>query len=126
MAFEEVTKTPTKRELNNLKREYRNLEKKWNSKKYQFEEHISWEDFETLTVQDFLELKELYIAKKKLYWKIYQLEHPEDKATVEAYRYLHTLDHNEKVDFLTEIHMSTHELIRELEKNPNFLEEVTA
>lgn len=126
MAFAEVNKAPTQREIGNLKRKYRAICKKWDSKKYQFSQAISWDDFENLSVTDFLELKELYIEKKKLYWKIYQLEHPEDTATVKAYEYLDRLDHNRKIDFLTEIGLTTHELINELEKNPNFIEEVTA
>ena len=125
MAFEEVTKKPTNK-LGSLKRQYRKLEKKFYDAKYRFTQAIGFEDFETLSINDFLELKELYIQKKKLYWKIYSLEHPEDTATVKAYQYLNTLDHNEKIDFLTEIGLTTHELIDEINKNPNFIEEVTA
>ena len=126
MAFEEVTKKPTTSQLGSLKREYRKLEKKFDDAKYRFTQSIGFEDFETLSIDDFLSLKELYIRKKKLYWKIYELEHPEDTATVKAYQYLNTLDHNEKIDFLTEIGLTTHELIDEITKNPNFIEEVTA
>lgn len=126
MAFEEVGKAPTKMELANLKREYKRLCRKWDESKYQFSEAIGWEDFEVLSVNDFLELKELYIQKKKLYWKIYSMEHPEDTATVEAYKYLNSLDHNECMDFLTRIGKTTHEFIQELKENPNYLAEVTA
>lgn len=126
MAFEKVAKAPSQREINNLKRRYRALEKKWDSAKYRFSQAIGAEDFEVLTVEDFLELKELYVTKKTLYWKIYKLEHPNDTATVEAYRFLNSMDHNTCLDWLTHQGLTTHELIREIEKNPNFLEEVTA
>ena len=126
MTFSEVNKAPTQREISNLKRKYRAICKKWDNKKYQFSQAISWEDFENISVNDFLELKELYIEKKKLYWKIYQLEHPEDTATVKAYEYLDRLDHNSKIDFLTEIGLTTHELIDAIKENPNFISEVTA
>lgn len=126
MAFKEVAKQPTQSEINALKRQYRAICKKYDSAKYQFSQGISWEDFETLNVNDFLELKELYITKKRLYWKIYSLEHPEDTATVEAYRYLNSLNHNDCVDFLRKIGKTTHEFIHEIEKNPNYIAEVTA
>ena len=126
MAFETVDKAPTQRELNNLKRKYRAICKKYDSKKYIFQDHITWEDFETLSVNDFLELKELYITKKHLYWKIHEIEHPEDTATREAYKYLNRMDHNSCVDFLASQGLTTHELIRKIEENPKFLEEVTA
>ena len=74
MAFQEVTKAPTKAEINNLKRQYRKLEKEWDSKKYIFQQAIGAEDFEVLSVNDFLELKELYIQKKKLYLSMWLMK----------------------------------------------------
>ena len=126
MAFKEVTKAPTSSELAKLKREYRAVCKKYDDLKYQFADHIKWEDFEVLNVQDFLELKELYIMKKSLYWKIHALEHPEDKATEEAYRFLNSMSHNDQVDFLMHHDLTTHKLIDEIKRNPNFISEVTA
>ena len=126
MAFEKVSKAPSQTEINNLKRRYRALKKEWDSAKYVFSQAIGAEDFELLSVDDFLELKELYITKKKLYWKIHELEHPEDTATREAYRFLNSMGHNDQVDFLVKHHLTTHKLIAEIKKNPNFIEEVTA
>lgn len=125
MAFKEVSKTPLQSEINALKRKYRAICKKYDSMKYRFQDSIGWEDFETLSVQDFIELKELYITKKRLYWKIHELEHPKDDATREAYQFLNSMPHNEQVDFLAGHGLTTHELIREIEKNPNYLDEVT-
>lgn len=126
MALKPVSKAPKPSEVNQLKREYRALERKFEDAKYRFMDSISWEDFETLNLDDFLELKELYILKKNLYWKIHQLEHPEDKATEKAYRYLNSMNHNDSTDFLMKLGLTTHQLIHEIEKNPNFLNEVTA
>ena len=126
MAFKEVTKAPTPSELNQLKREYKAQCKKYDSLKYKFQDHILWEDFEVLKTDDFLELKEAYIIKKQLYWKIHQLEHPEDHATEEAYRFLNSMSHNDQVDFLMNHQLSTHTLIEAIKKNPNFIKEVTA
>ena len=126
MAFNEVAKTPTLREIGNLKRRLRKLEKEYESKKYQFSQAVSWDDLNHTSIDDYLELKELLIEKDKLEEQIYQLENPNDTATVKAYQYLNRLDHNEKIDFLTSIGKTTHELIEEIEKNPKFLEEVTA
>lgn len=125
MSFQEVTKTPTVSEINNLKREHKRLTKKYESLKYQFTDAINWDDFETLNVQDFLELKELYIKTKKLYWKIHTLEHPEDNATREAYSFLNRMSHNDQNDFLMKHHLTTHQLIDAIKENPNFLSEVT-
>ena len=126
MAFKEVTKAPAPSELAKLKREYRALCKKYDDLKYRFQDHIKWEDFEVLNVQDFLKLKELYIMKKSLYWKIHALEHPEDKATEEAYRFLNSMSHNDQVDFLMHHDLTTHKLIDAIKRNPNFISEVTA
>lgn len=126
MAFETVDKAPTQIEINNLKRKYETLCKKYEASKYQFLDAVSAEDFEVLSVNAFLELKELYIEKKQLYWKIFQLENPDDKATVEAYRFLNSMDHNTCLDFLARQGLTTHDLIRKIEENPNFLSEVTA
>ena len=126
MAFKEVTKTPNQSEINQLKRQYKTASKKFEDAKYRFKDSINWDDFETLSVSDFLQLKELYITQKKLYWKIHQLEHPEDKATKAAYDYLNSLDHNAQIDFLASNGLTTHKLIQEIERNPNFIKEVTA
>ena len=126
MTFEEVTKAPSSSELNELKRRYNAVKRKYENLKYQFQDHIYWDDFEVLKIDDFLKLKELYLEKKQLYWEIHQLEHPEDKATEEAYRFLNTMSHNEQMDFLMAHHMTTHELIQQIKDNPNFLSEVTA
>ena len=126
MAFEEVTKAPTQMEINNLKREYRKLEKQWDSVKYQFTQAIGAEDFEVLSVEDFLKVKELYIQKKRLFWKIHELEHPEDTATREAYMFLNRMSHNDQFDFLMKHHLTTRRLIDAIRENPNFLKEVTA
>ena len=126
MAFQEVTKAPSKAEIGKLKRQYRTICKKYESKKYQFQDAIGAEDFEVISVQDFLELKELYIQKKKLHWKIHELEHPEDNATREAYRFLNSMSHNDQFDFLMKHELTTHSLIDAIRENPNFLDEVTA
>lgn len=126
MALQEVPKAPSQREISQLKREYRRLEKKYDSLKYQFLDAVGAEDFEVLSVQQFLELKELYIQKKRLYWKIHELEHPDDTATREAYRFLNSMGHNDQFDFLMKHHMTTHRLIDKIRENPNFLDEVKA
>lgn len=126
MAFTEVNKAPTSAELNQLKREYRKLCRKYDELKYQFQDHINFEDFEILSVDDFLELKEVYIMKKQLYWKIHALENPNDTATETAYRFLNSMSHNDQVDFLMKNDLTTHKLIDEIKKNPNFISEVTA
>ena len=126
MAFKEVTKAPTVSEINNLKRQLRKLEKEYDDLRYQFKEHINMEDFEVLSVDDFLRLKELYILTKNLTWKIYELEHPNDTATPAAYKFLNTMSWNEQIDFLAEHGMSTLDLIETIRENPNYLNEVTA
>ena len=126
MALAEVQKAPTYSEINKLKRRLRKLEKKYDEKRYQFKDHIDKEDFEVISVDDFFELKELYILTKNLHWKIYEAEHPEDPATPKAYKFLNTMSWSEQVDFLTRHHMSTIDLIHAIKENPNFLEEVTA
>lgn len=126
MALEEVTKAPTLREISNLKRRLRKLEKEYDDLKYQFKEHINMEDFEILSVDDFLKLKELYMLKKQLAWEIYELENPDDKATPAAYRFLNRMSHNDQVDFLMKNDLTTHRLIEAIRENPKFLEEVTA
>ncbi len=126
MALKEVVKAPTQREISILERKHSKLQKKYDSLKYQFLEAVGAEDFEVLSVQDFLELKELYIEKKLLYWKIHELKHPEDTATREAYRFLNSMGHNDQFDFLMKHHMTTHRLIDAIRENPNFLDEVTA
>ena len=126
MAFKEVTKAPTPMEIGNLKRKLRKLEKEYDAKKYQFSQAVSWDDINHTSIDDYLELKELLIEKDKLEEKIYQLENPKDTATVKAYQYLNRLDHNGKIDFLTSIGKTTHELIEEIKKNPHYIEEVTA
>ena len=120
MSFTEV------QSIEDMKTEYRRLSRKYDSMKYQYLDSIGAEDFEVLGVNDFLELKELYIQKKKLYWKIHELEHPKDTATREAYRFLNTMSHNEQNDFLMKHHLTTHRLIDAIRENPNFLNEVTA
>lgn len=126
MALSEVKKAPSPSEINNLKRRLRKLEQKYDDLKYQFKDHIDKEDFEVINVDDFLELKELYILKKQLYWKIHALENPNDTATPEAYKFLNSMSWNEQIDFLTKHGMTTHDLIHAIEENPNFLDEVTA
>lgn len=126
MAFKEVGKAPTKMEIHNLKREYRKLEREWDSVKYQFSQAIGAEDFEVLSVEDFLKVKELYIRKKRLYWQIHELEHPEDSATREAYRFLNSMNHNDQFDFLAKHGLTTHKLIDAIRENPDYLKEVTA
>ncbi|WP_305514426.1 hypothetical protein [Methanobrevibacter sp. V14] len=126
MAFTEVNKAPTQSEINQLKRQYRNLEKEYDELKYQYLDAIGAEDFEVLTPEDFLKLKEVYILKKNLYWKIHNMENPDDHATEKAYRFLNSMHHNDQFDFLMKHGLTTHELIRMIEKNPDYLEEVTA
>lgn len=126
MAFKEVTKAPTSAELNQLKSEYRRLCRKYDELKFRYLDSIGAEDFEVLTVDDFLELKEVYILKKNLYWKIHNIENPNDTASEKAYRFLNSMNHNDSNDFLMRHGLTTHDLIHKLEENPNFLEEVTA
>ena len=126
MAFETVEKAPEQWEINNLKRKYRKANKRYNQLRADFSYHINCEDFELISVEDFLKLKEAYIESKQLYWKLYELEHPEDTATPTAYRFLNTLTFDEKVEFLTSHGLTTHGLIDKLRVNPNFLDEVTA
>lgn len=126
MAFEEVTKTPTAIEINNLKRKYTNVCKKFESKKERFLDHIGWEDFEVLSSYDFIELKELYIEKKQLYWQLHALEHPDDKASKVAYDFLNSMSSLESVDWLRQHNLTTHQLIAEIANNPKYLEEVEA
>ena len=126
MAFEEITKAPSSSELNELKRRYRATCKKYDDLKYKFQDHISWDDFEVLKTDDFLKLKELYIMKKQLYWKIHAMENPEDKATEKAYRFLNTMSHNDQTDFLMKHQLTTNKLIDAIRENPNFIDEVTA
>ena len=126
MAFKEVTKAPTQREISNLKRRYRKLNEKYNQLRADFSYHINCEDFELINVNMFLELKELYIEKKHLYWEIYALENPNDTATPKAYQFLNSLSFDEKTEFLETHGLTTHGLIDMLKNNPNFLEEVTA
>lgn len=125
MSFTEVTKTPTKAELHQLKSEYKRLCRKYDELKYKYLDSITAEDFEVLHVDDFLELKETYILKKNLYWKIHSIEHPEDTASEKAYRFLNSMNHNDSNDFLMKHDLTTHSLIAEIKKNPNFIEEVT-
>ena len=124
MAFTEVTKAPKSVELNQLKSEYRRLSRKYDDLKYRYLDSIGAEDFEVLSVDDFLELKEVYILKKNLYWKIHNIENPEDHATETVYRFLNSMNHKDSNDFLMEHGLTTHDLIHKLEENPNFLEEV--
>lgn len=126
MSFHEVTKAPTPSELSNLKRRYRKLSREYDEAKYQFQDHINFEDFEILSVDDFLKLKELYMLTKALYWEIHMLENPEDNATREAYQFLNSMSHNDQVDFLMKHDLTTHRLADMIRENPNFLEEVTA
>ena len=126
MAFKEVTKAPLQSEINNLKRKLRKIEKDYDALRYQFKDHIDKEDFEVLSVDDFLKLKELYMLRKTLAWQIYELENPEDAATPAAYRFLNSVSHNDQLDFLMKHGLTTHRLIDKLRENPNFIEEVTA
>ena len=126
MAFKEVTKSPLQSEINNLKRKLRKIEKDYDALRYQFKDHIDKEDFEVLSVDDFLKLKELYMLRKTLAWQIYELENPEDAATPAAYRFLNSMSHNDQLDFLMKHGLTTHRLIDKLRENPNFIEEVTA
>ena len=126
MALKEVTKAPTRAQINELKREYKSLCKKYDDKKYQFRSSLNANDFNSLSIEAFLELKELHIRTKKLYWKIHELEHPEDHATREAYKFLDTMTEDGKIDWLVSHHLSTIDLIDEIKKNPNFITEVTA
>ena len=125
MALNEVTKAPLSSELSALKRQYRKLCKKYDELKYQYLDSIGAEDFEVLTPEDFLELKETYILKKNLYWKIHRLENPDDHATEKAYRFLNSMGHNDQFDFLMKQELTTHGLIECIRENPNFIEEVT-
>lgn len=120
MSFTEV------QSIEDMKTEYRALGRRFDELKYQFLDAIGAEDFEVLTSDDFLELKEVYILKKNLYWKIHALENPNDTATETAYRFLNSMSHNEGNDFLMKHGLTTHDLIHKLEENPNFIEEVTA
>ena len=126
MSFTEVQKTSSLSEISNLKYKYRELSKEYDELKADFLYHVSCEDFELLSAQDFLKLKEAYTAKKKAYWKLFQAENPEDDATVKAYRFLNSLTFDEKIEFLQKNDLTTVSLIAELEQNPNFIEEVTA
>ena len=122
--LQEITKAPTKTEIRRLKSEYKKVKKQYADAKYQFNHAVETHDWEILTVEDFLKVKELYIKEKKLYWKIYSLEHPDDSATVEAYAFLNRLGDEGSLDFLSSHHLTTHELIRRIKGNPNFLNEV--
>jgi hypothetical protein len=72
MSFKEVSKVPTPSEIGNMKRRLRKLEKEYDDLRYQFKDHIDKEDFEVLSVDDFLKLKELYMGE----WK--EMYEPED------------------------------------------------
>lgn len=111
--------------LEDMKTRYRALSRKYDALKYKFIDHISWEDFEILTTDDFLELKETYLLKKNLYWEIHKQEKPGDHASEQAYRFLNSMPHNEQVDFLMKHELTTHELINKINENPNFIKEVT-
>ena len=126
MAFQKVKQAPTKKELGKLKRRYKTLEKKYLQKRNTFIHNVQFEDFDLVNVEMFLELKELYILTTKLYWEIYELENPEDKATVTAYKFLNKLSFQEKSNFLKKHDLTTITLIEKLNHNPNFLKEVTA
>lgn len=126
MALKEVTKAPTRAQINELKREYKALCKKYDDAKYQFRSSLNANDFNSLSIEAFLELKEMHILTKKLYWRIYRLENPDDHATVEAYQFLDSMTEQGKIDWLVSHHLSTIDLIDEIRKNPNFIAEVTA
>ena len=126
MSFKEVSKAPTPSEIGNMKRRLRKLEKEYDDLRYQFKDHIDKEDFEVLSVDDFLKLKELYILTKNLSWQIYVAENPNDTATPAAYKFLNTMSWNEQIDFLASHGMSTLDLIEAIRENPNFIAEVTA
>ena len=126
MAFKEVSKAPTQRDVGSLKRRYRKANKRYNDLRQKFSYHVASEDFELLNVDDFLELKEAYIIQKSLYWQIYELENPEDAATKEAYHFLNSMSFDDQVEFLQTHGLTTHRLIDEIKKNPNYLNEVTA
>jgi len=126
MAFKKVDKAPTRAEINELKRRYKALGKEYQDVKYQFKSALNADDFNTMDIDLFLKLKELHALRTNLYWKIHELEHPEDTATREAYRFLESLTEQGKIDWLTSHHMSTIGLIDAIRKNPNFLAEVTA
>lgn len=123
MAFQKV---PQAQSLAELKREYKTLEKKYLQMRNTFIHNVQFEDFDLVNVEMFLEIKELYIMTTKLYWKIYEMEHPEDKATVAAYAFLNKLSFQEKSNFLKKHDLTTHGLIEKLNQNPNFIKEVTA
>ena len=126
MSFTEVQKTSSLSEISDLKYKYRELSKEYDEQKADFIYHVSCEDFELLSAQDFLKLKEAYTAKKKAYWKLFTAENPKDTATVKAYEFLNSLSFDEKIAFLQKNDLTTISLIAELERNPNFIEEVTA
>ena len=126
MAWEKVDKAPTPQELSRMKRQYRKLTDKYDKLKEEFTYHVCCEDFDMISNGDFFEVKELYLETRRLYWDIYKLEHPEDKATVAAYEFLNSLSFDDKVDFLQEHHLTTHMLIEKLNENPNYIKEVTA
>ena len=126
MTFEKIAKAPTSAEINNLKRKQRRLEKEYEDTKYHFMDLIEHDDISKISTDDFLSLKELEIEQRQLYWKIHEIEHPEDTATREAYRFLNSMTSSESVDFLIQESLTTHELIEKIRENPNFLEEVTA
>ena len=126
MSFTEVTKALAPSEVADLKYKYRELTREYDELKADFLYHVSCEDFELISADDFLKLKEAYTAKKKAYWKLFSAENPRDTATVKAYEFLNSLSFDEKVDFLQKHDLTTVTLIDELNRNPNFLEEVTA
>ena len=125
MSFTEVTKALAPSEVADLKYKYRELTREYDELKADFLYHVSCEDFELISVDDFLKLKEAYTAKKKAYWKLFSAENPRDTATVKAYEFLNSLSFDEKVDFLQKHDLTTVTLIDELNRNPDFLEEVT-
>lgn len=124
MTLKPVMKTPINSELSKLKREYKLLDKKFTDLKYRFMDSIQHSDFEVLNVDAFLELKEAYMLRKQLYWKIYRLENPDDTATEKAYRFLNSMHHNDQIDFLMEHKLTTTQLVYALQENPNFLDEL--
>ena len=125
MTFEKIAKAPTSAEINNLKRKQRRLEKQYEDSKYHFMDLIEHDDISKISTDDFLSLKELEIEQRQLYWKIHELEHPEDTATREAYRFLNSMPSSESVDFLIQESLTTHELIEKIRENPDYLKEVT-
>ena len=125
MTFEKIPKAPTTGEINNLKRKLRKLEKDYENSKYQFIDLIEHDDISKVSTDDFLSLKELEIEQRQLFWKIHELEHPEDTATREAYRFLNSMPSSESIDFLIQESLTTHELIERIRENPDYLSEVT-